>query len=682
MRTSEPPSYPWAAKLLFCGIGAWLALFQFAVITFAEEPSKAALPPDSTFSPSQLMLQRDGTLLAAGSLGHYEGTGSHPGSRSAFAVARYKPDGTLDATFGEAGFAVLDANGGAACLASDREGHIVVGGYADRNAAVGVLTAKGQLDTTFGKDGLVAPDVRAAQSGEALRAEEKLRSLGGLSFGNGSSSVNAVAVLPSGEILAGALVNPYELVVYSFLKDGSPNKAFGDQGFVRTAFKSSAGSVISASPESLRPLGGGRFLLGGAGVVQKMSKQVTNALVLAKYLADGQLDSDFGDGGKVIRESKSASAKLDSIVPLPDGKVLVAGNFDDRFVLFRYLRDGKVDVSFGDNGAVILDAPYSALNGATDRIQYVGEQGKNLLVVGFFGELGAAKGSCFAFRLSANGALDKTFATDGKLTYKLTGLIHSAQAAVDDGGNIVVASAAIKSHNLNVVRFNKNGGLDSNVRAGDQDALKKVIEQHYLRNGRGINAQDEQGELPLTYAATRARSKELVEQMIAMGADVNRKNKHGQTVLMNVVGDSQRKEIVELLLVKGADVTVKNPFGQTALVFAIQRDALENARLLIFSGAEVDVRDNEGGTPLMGVHSKEGAKMLLANGAKVDATDTRHRTALMRQASYGEKEIVETLLTAGADIHVQSDKGETAMSMAEVKGHAEVVRLLKDAERK
>jgi hypothetical protein len=38
--------------------------------------------------------------------------------------------------------------------------------------------------------------------------------------------------------------------------------------------------------------------------------------------------------------------------------------------------------------------------------------------------------------------------------------------------------------------------------------------------------------------------------------------------------------------------------------------------------------------------------------------------------------------TAGADIHIQTDKGETALSMAEAKGYAKIVRLLKDAEGK
>ena len=53
------------------------------------------------------MIQREETLLAAGSLDRYEKTGQRPGTRAAFAIARYEADGTLDPTFGDGGFSVV-----------------------------------------------------------------------------------------------------------------------------------------------------------------------------------------------------------------------------------------------------------------------------------------------------------------------------------------------------------------------------------------------------------------------------------------------------------------------------------------------------------------------------------------------------------------------------------------------
>src|SRR5262245_39694853 len=141
------------------------------------------------------------------------------------------------------------------------------------------------------------------------------------------------------------------------------------------------GSALAASPGSLDPafgqgglvvadMGGtddaGRAVVidpaGSITVVgeARQDDQHLRSFALARYTADGTLDPSFGDGGGVYTEfgefqgSGAWAAALQ-----PDGGLVVAGfgrhpeKFHDTFAVARYLPDGSLDPSFGDEGRVL-----------------------------------------------------------------------------------------------------------------------------------------------------------------------------------------------------------------------------------------------------------------------------------------------------------------------------------------
>src|SRR5437588_17285 len=86
----------------------------------------------------------------------------------------------------------------------------------------------------------------------------------------------------------------------------------------------------------------------------------------------GALDVVFGTGGKVTT-SFTGDAGCNSVALASDGKIVVAGSFDDSnalsdsvFALARYNADGSPDAAFGENG--IVTTKFSDFDSAANRV--------------------------------------------------------------------------------------------------------------------------------------------------------------------------------------------------------------------------------------------------------------------------------------------------------------------------
>ena len=144
----------------------------------------------------------------------------------------------------------------------------------------------------------------------------------------------------------------------------------------------------------------------------------------------------------------------------------------------------------------------------------------------------------------------------------------------------------------------------------------------------------------------------------------------GKTILMTACeayypgndnkGIKKQEEIIALLLDKGhADIEGKDKHGSTALMRAAYRGRHNIVRLLIERGADVNVKNDTGSTPLLeaihGCHWESGciyqsAKALLDNGAKVNVKDALGHTPLYysKDCKYEKAEIQKILRDKGA----------------------------------
>jgi ankyrin repeat protein len=141
------------------------------------------------------------------------------------------------------------------------------------------------------------------------------------------------------------------------------------------------------------------------------------------------------------------------------------------------------------------------------------------------------------------------------------------------------------------------------------------------------------------------------------------------------------REAVRAALARKADVNAAQVDGTTALHWAVERDDVELAELLLTAGARVSARTREGVTPLRLAAINGSARMLgrlIRSGADPNAPlTTAGDTALMLASRTGQTGAMRVLLEARADVNAkESWGGTTALMWAVAQGHAEAARVL------
>ena len=191
-----------------------------------------------------------------------------------------------------------------------------------------------------------------------------------------------------------------------------------------------------------------------------------NTLALVRYNADGSLDGNFGTGGKVTTAIGTASGGA-ALVLQPNGKLVAAGytftGSRTQFALVRYLATGSLDTSFGTGGKVAT--PISSID---DEVSALVLQPDGKLVAAGYTD----KGSNITFalvRYDADGSLDTSFGTGGKVTTPIGSIDDEAFALVlQPDGKLVVAGYTSSASNtaFALVRYNADGSLDTSFGAG------------------------------------------------------------------------------------------------------------------------------------------------------------------------------------------------------------------------
>ncbi|KAH8701172.1 ankyrin repeat-containing domain protein, partial [Phaeosphaeriaceae sp. PMI808] len=172
------------------------------------------------------------------------------------------------------------------------------------------------------------------------------------------------------------------------------------------------------------------------------------------------------------------------------------------------------------------------------------------------------------------------------------------------------------------------------------DGEEKVVEL-YLAAGIDYNARDGDGSPALCLASGCHGA--VMKLLIAAGANVNLSDFDGRTPLMRAVETGYKTGVEILLDVKSINVNTKGVYGDTALSLAEHEEIVELLHLFT-----------------------SGAELLITAGADVNLSDSGGRTPLMQAVETGYKTRVEILLDAkGINVNANGVYGDTALSLTE-----------------
>jgi uncharacterized delta-60 repeat protein len=252
---------------------------------------------------------------------------------------------------------------------------------------------------------------------------------------NDDDSPAGLALQPDGKIIVGRWNTDEDddFSVMRFMPDGSRDTSYDHDGRTSASFPSVWGHTVSVV---LQP-DGKVVAVGWA----RATGSTRTRLALARYLANGSIDVSFGDNGLVVVDAEFDGIMLSAMVQ-SDGRLVVAGQVSHSAIrnglaLARFNPDGSLDQSFGQSGYAYSNSVSSEWGASVARQS----DGKLLA----FADLSALQPQAWydwqplIMRFHADGSADTTFGTNGRATLPLYTSFLSALVQPD--GKILLAAA-------------------------------------------------------------------------------------------------------------------------------------------------------------------------------------------------------------------------------------------------
>jgi uncharacterized delta-60 repeat protein len=458
--------------------------------------------------PPPAVVQSDGQVVVLASVADTQG------------LVRLNTDGTVDNSFHFSPLTSFDITDQSARLALEPDDKLLIGGSSVKNDqdnfAVAQLNSDGAADTAFG-NGFAEPGVYGTTQAQhatfiAVYPDGRLLALGGAraaqhqayitrflgtfvptpivqgpslkvggldtTFGgtngagaglakvtliNFTATTAGIVTQNDGKLVVAATITPSgggnsDFEVFRLNPDGSTDTTFGDNGFARANFPTSA----TATAVQLLP--DGRILVVGSAADGSGSE-----IAIARFNSDGSLDTTLQGTGRAQAELRGAPAAdiARAVLVNSDGTFYLAGSSNSDFALAKFNSDGSLAAAFHD-GAVFLGL------GGDDIANALVLQKDGKIVLG--GSTTAPTGSTkfAAARFTSAGILDTSFGAVGKshpgfVTLSIAGSDDEAfAAALQPDGSILLggftASGSLGAGNLvtryALVRLMPTGKLD------------------------------------------------------------------------------------------------------------------------------------------------------------------------------------------------------------------------------
>ncbi|XP_068236789.1 kinase D-interacting substrate of 220 kDa B-like [Palaemon carinicauda] len=257
----------------------------------------------------------------------------------------------------------------------------------------------------------------------------------------------------------------------------------------------------------------------------------------------------------------------------------------------------------------------------------------------------------------------------------------------DETGWTALNHAASKNH-TGVARYLILVGANVNIPNndfGDTPLIWAVYNENFeltkalVEAGANINHKEFDGDSPLNMASAPEKNTEIFKYLIDNGADVDDQDNDGWSALI-LAANHNKLDRVRMLLKANANPDLKTAsFGDTALHWAVAFGYNDIVRELIVAGADFNLPNNRGVTPL-NIAARNNlpneVRLLLAAGAEIDGQAIDGDTSLMEATNSGFTEVVKVFLEHCPDLSIKNKNRKTVADIAFLRQRHEISNMI------
>ena len=232
----------------------------------------------------------------------------------------------------------------------------------------------------------------------------------------------------------------------------------------------------------------------------------------------------------------------------------------------------------------------------------------------------------------------------------------------------------------------EEGPLHLAAQYGHKQSVNLLLQYNALVDGytRGFSPKT-----PLLIAAEHGHD-DIAAALLAKGASPLKTDGQGRTAL-HLAAHNGNDDLVKLLLEQpGVDINAVDDFGRTALHHACLREKDDAAKVLLTAGAQSDLYDKNGFTPLqLAIHMGNSDLLPVFAAWQGDKADWNTQTAEKKESllhlavHHGIEAPVRKLLDLGADICALNEKGQSPLHIAIADNNSNIAdMLLKELDKK
>ena len=226
---------------------------------------------------------------------------------------------------------------------------------------------------------------------------------------------------------------------------------------------------------------------------------------------------------------------------------------------------------------------------------------------------------------------------------------------------------------LSVRDKNNNTPLHEAVRSGNSDVVRLLLE-----HGANVNAVGENGKTPVLLSISGNEQYRIYEMLVRHGADVRRGDFDGNTVFHVASASNCPKSVLEFFLSSGAPVDVKNNQGVTPLSVAVANKNRDHVLFYLKNGADCNLYDSHGSSPLTLALAAPSDDMLRLMVTAADARPDVYGSSPLIVAVSRKARIsaITYFVGLGFDVNARNNDGDSALLVAAAQNRRDVCELL------